>query len=340
VRSLFIAAVATVAVSWVAQLQGDAGASGKRWVTRDLGTLGGRQSWASAITEDGQIVGRSEVKPSSGRTAWHAFLWQNGKMRDLGTLGGPTSEAIAINERGEVIGMSTTASGARRAFLWRTGNMVDLGVLGEPPAGVLRQRVPETEAVAINDRGQVVGTSWTARGVRHAFMWGHDRMRDLGALGSGQSSAKAINNDGQVVGSSRTREGPHAFLWENGRIAGYGSPGYPQRTDAQALLWDGNTHDLGTLGGPESQATAINERGLVVGWSHTLPCHRPVAHPERTCGTHAFVWQNGRLSDLRTLGGKTSEAAAIADNGQIVGSSLTRTRPRNSSVHHAVLWTT
>ena len=151
------------------------------------------------------------------------------------------------------------------------------------------------------------------------FLWEHGVMRGLGFNGF-MTWPIGIN--------------------ESGTVAGYGSRGYPEGTDAHALLWDGRTHDLGTLGGPESQVTAINARGVVVGWSHTVRCHRPVAQPERTCGTHAFVLQSGRLNDLRTLGGKTSEASAIADNGQIAGSSLTRSRPRNSSVHHAVLWST
>ena len=152
-------------------------------------------------------------------------------MIDLGTLGGLTSEAVDMNERGQVIGVSTTASGAQRAFLWQGGKMSDLGMLGKPSADSLRQRIPESEGVAINDRGQVVGTSWTAGGARHAFLWEQGRMRDLGALGGGQSSAEAINNAGQVVGSSRTRDDPHVFLWQNGKMI-----------------------DLGTLGGAQSYA--------------------------------------------------------------------------------------
>ena len=46
--------------------------------------------------------------------------------------------------------------------------------------------------------------------------------------------------------------------------------------------------DLGTLGGKESEAVAINDRGQVVGWSQTKAKDKygePIAH--------AFLWQTG-----------------------------------------------
>jgi probable HAF family extracellular repeat protein len=40
----------------------------------ELGTLGGRLSFASDINERGQVVGESDVTPDSGNR--HAFLWE------------------------------------------------------------------------------------------------------------------------------------------------------------------------------------------------------------------------------------------------------------------------
>jgi probable HAF family extracellular repeat protein len=70
---------------------------------------------------------------------------------------------------------------------------------------------------------------------------------------------------------------------------------------------------LGSLGGGETYAAAINNAGQVVGWSNT------------TSGqTHAFITgPNGLvMTDLGTLGGDKSGATGINDAGQVVGSSV------------------
>lgn len=64
-------------------------------------------------------------------------------------------------------------------------------------------------------------------------------------------------------------------------------------------------------------ASAMNDGGQVVG----------------VVGNHAFLWQDGVMTDLGTLGGATSGASDINELGQIVGSSDTA-----SGVHHASVW--
>jgi probable HAF family extracellular repeat protein len=80
--------------------------------------------------------------------------------------------------------------------------------------------------------------------------------------------------------------------------------------------------DLGTLGGKESVAYGINERGQIVGGSQT-----------GTGASHAFLWESGKMRDLGTLGGETSQATAINEHGQIVGYALTA-----DGAPHAFLW--
>ena len=84
----------------------------------------------------------------------------------------------------------------------------------------------------------------------------------------------------------------HAFLWRNGKMI-----------------------DLGTLGGRESLAFALNERGQVVGWADNGRNRR------------AFLWQRGKMRDLGTLHGprsRVSQGYAINDRGQIAGDTISK----------------
>ena len=56
--------------------------------------------------------------------------------------------------------------------------------------------------------------------------------------------------------------------------------------------------------------------------------------PTGGAAVHAFIWENGKLTDLGTLGGAESDAVAVNARNQIVGVSNTRRGAR-----HAVLWT-
>ena len=91
----------------------------------------------------------------------------------------------------------------------------------------------------------------------------------------------------QVVGIFGAHQGEHAALWEKGK-----------------------TQDLGSLGGPGSEACAINEAGEIVGMAQTS---------EAELSWHAFLWSKGEMHDLGTLGGPESYAYRLNRSGQVVG---------------------
>ena len=176
---------------------------------RDLGTFaGGAASNAFAINNRNQVVGFSDL-PSGDS---HAFLYSAGTMKDLGTLGSdPSSVAYGINDHGQVVGYSYNpldSLPSAHAFLYSNGRMQDLGSLG----GRL------SYAYAINNRSEVVGTSYVADGSQfgspHAFIYSAGSLQDLntlivGAQGRTVNWASSINDAGQIA--AYTTDG-HALL--------------------------------------------------------------------------------------------------------------------------------
>src|SRR6266550_3581346 len=166
----------------------------------------------------------------------HAFLWRDGVVTDLGTLGGTLTIAHDINDRDQIVGSSSPVGGAKQhAFLWDEGTMYDIAWFGGGAP---------TTALSINNRGQVVGTGFTPRILRHPFVWRRGELR-------------ALNPDFQADRDRRA-----SAMNEHGLVAGGGGFGLSAR------VWeDGVLSEPGSLGGRSSGAAAVNARGDVVGLS-------------------------------------------------------------------------
>jgi probable HAF family extracellular repeat protein len=79
--------------------------------------------------------------------------------------------------------------------------------------------------------------------------------------------------------------------------------------------------DLGSLGYGVSRGFGINAGGEVVGQSYT---NQTVTFGRHICTahiSHPFSWAGGTMTDLGTLGGIISQAAAVNRSGDIVGGS-------------------
>ncbi|MFL5482670.1 MAG: hypothetical protein ACJ8AK_10820 [Gemmatimonadaceae bacterium] len=286
------------AVNSSGQVVGFSGQSGGqtrafRWTSRlgmialNLPTDEGGNSSATGINDNGVVVGEMTVGG-----ARHAFRWENGVTTDLGVPSwASSSKAAAINTSGTIVGWNDVVTGEEaHGWSWNIGGPItNLGVSS-----------PITNATAINDAGQIVGSSGSGHDRNPWIRQSNGSVTFLGGLTAGRSAAFAINSAGVVVGASDVAsEQIHPFRWTAGVML-----------------------DLGTLGGRTGSAGGIDDAGRIVGSADIA-----------TGENHAFVWQNGHMSDLGAPFGAPRSSANAIRGGNIVGSAATA-----GGFTHAVLW--
>ena len=103
-------------------------------------------------------------------------------------------------------------------------------------------------AGCINNSNQVVGTCFSDDGMEQAFLWQNGSITPLGFLpGKSKSYVYGLSDQGHIIGQ--------AYNTKN--------------TDQHAVLFDPsgsrNNIDLGTLGGPQSNAHGVNIHGNIIG---------------------------------------------------------------------------
>ncbi len=201
--------------------------------------------------------------------------------------------------------------------------LVDVGTLGGPNSFLSGPGLQ-----ILNRRGTLAGFGNTATPnpnpgcfvpfnapdcfVENPFVWQNGAVATLPVLPGGTNGqTDGISSSGLIDGWS-----------ENGLI----DPmiGLPE---SHAVLWtkDHQIIDLGTVtGGTESLAIANNSRGQVVGFSNNdVP--DPFSFLGLPTQTRAFLWQNGAMQDLGTLGGPDALAQEVNERGQVAGFSYTST---------------
>jgi probable HAF family extracellular repeat protein len=162
----------------------------------------------------------------------------------------------------------------------------------------------------------------------HAYRWKNGVMTDLGALDNRvNSAAGSINARGWSTGQSQTGEVeptfgfpiPHAVLWKHRSVI-----------------------DLGALGGGlGSLGIYLNDAGQVVGLGTN---GEPDPFSPFGVELRTFLWENGMMQVIGTLGGPDAMPGAGCDNqrrGYIVGASFVSFAPNDSTgmpTLHPFLW--
>ena len=274
------------------------------------------------------------------------------RLIDLGPLGGDNAftvlPGVTLNNRGQNIAQGSTgvpdpfpdAEFTDDATIWHgmlataNGIVRDLGAL---------PGTNQSLSVWISDTGLIVGIS--ENGLidntvdfpqLRPVLWDSARnLHDLGTFGGNTGFAAAVNNNGVVVGyaTNNIPENPDAASFMNGFL--------PAGQQVRAFVWNGGAlRDLGTLGGLDAAAQAINQHGVVAGLSFTSTeindtTGLPTVHP--------FVWTNGIMQDVGSLGGTMSTPGSFAsgpfgkllnERGDIAGTS---TLPGDDT-WHAFVW--
>jgi probable HAF family extracellular repeat protein len=202
----------------------------------------------------------------------------------------------------------------------------DVGTFGGPNSTYL---FPAPGGRLLNNSGTAVGGADTATPdptcfggngdcfVAHGFKWQDGVTHELDAL----PGFHGLNSAGGFWAS------------DSGLTAGLSLNGIDPLTGflaGEAVLWgkDGSLTDLGTFGGNDSVAYAVNNRGQVAGVAlNIIP--DPYTGDFGIFGAtqaHAFLWtRSAGMQDLGTLGGTDSAGFMINQPGQIAGWSFTNT---------------
>jgi probable HAF family extracellular repeat protein len=300
---------------------------------------------------------------------------------DLGTLGGPQSDmsgdSTILNNSNQAAGLTDTSASNPfypnfnpllqfaddpygdphlfHAFAWSAGGLTDLGSLPGTNDSVAVSAGPAGGATGDSENGQIDPLmGWPEA---RAVLWSSGTITDLGTLGGYESLAGEMNARGQVTGAAANA------IPDQYSFFGWG-------TQTRGFIWEKATgmRDIGTLGGPDTIASFINERGQISGdsytnamavdpfiWDHNkmtdigslggvsgsawgLNASGDVSGMSDLAGDHAFhpfLWQHGTLIDLGTLGGDLGNGAWLNNAAQVAGWAYTK----GNNAFHAFRWT-
>lgn len=264
----------------------------------------------AGINQAGAVVGTTSPRKA-------AFWNRQSGLKEINLLPGfSAAEGVALNSSGQMIGLAIDVpTNRRQAFTYKDGILTPLSkgarafainnagvIAGESPGKITSAPVFWKEltpvslggccggtALAINNRGQIIGNIYNEEGRYHAFLWDQtDGLRQIGPAGD-FSSAVLLTDAGDYV----LQVPPRSLLfYHDGKAVQLSlapkAPSHPRAMNRcgaivgsfgifadyyRAFAWDTSSgfHDLNSLipsgsGWKLQEATSINDHGEIVGW--------------------------------------------------------------------------
>ncbi len=256
----------------------------------------GVKTIAYQITDSGEVVGTY----TDGSGVVHGFTDNAGSYTTLddpsaGTAAGQGTEAFGINSAGEVVGDYIDAAGVEHGFLYSitivgTTPTPIYATLDDPSAGTGVDHV--TNAIAINNLGEVLGDYLDANGIENGFIYANGNFSTLDVPSAVSTTPIAINNLGQVIGTYTAGDTQYGFLYSDGTFITLNDPSAATPTTT-----------------PTTTPLAINDAGQVVG-----------TYIGTDSQEHGFLYSNGSFTTINdSLDNSPAELLGINNAGQILG---------------------
>jgi hypothetical protein len=245
-------------LAWIVLFAAAPARAATTYLLTDLGTLGGTNSYGTAIGEDGSATGYSDILGGGTR----GFIWTiGGGMQSLGVIGGGDSRGLDIS------GDNIVGQTSGQAFRWTPGSGMVL--IDSANTGSANGLNASKEAVGYRTAGAVSRVrTWSASDVAGNPYPGND-FRGIAINDAGQFVA---TNTSGSTGFYSPGSGPFTSLlgfvptdMNNARFITGSLAGI-----ASVLDFDTNTmHTLGKLNPSDtfSRALGISPNGTVVGVS-------------------------------------------------------------------------
>ncbi|WP_131804120.1 hypothetical protein [Pseudofrankia sp. BMG5.36] len=305
----------------------------------------------SLLNNAGQVVG--VVADPAGHQPPSLVRWQDGHSTVLPVHGGQVIPED-LNDRGQVTAVAVasrpgTAQGTdrattARAYLTDGTTTVDLGV--DPDLN--------EHNLYLNEAGQVVGLAFEDSGTSpHGFLWDQGRLTTFDTGPTTHPVVTGINDAGQIAGlvldDQDSPSGAHpifrpAFRWQSGTMTALaaGADGVgpvrinhsgqvagvvadPSGSSRDVVVWSATADAKPTrLGIADADLVVdIDDRGDVLVSALTGP----------TASPGGYLWHDGRIVVLGTLGGLAVDPTGLAADGLVAGQSTSA-----DGTWHAAIW--